>query len=179
MIGPMDPARRFVLRRFALIACLAAALPHARAAPSVREQCDALTRAAVAMARELLRNHGEFAPYGLGLSAGDEVVDLADSMPPDGPRDTGEALRARLADALKARAVDATAFVYEATLTAPPPGQRGDAIAIQLAHRDGYRAVIVVPYRFQDGDVVLGTAQVIEQKGPLPRARNRRKPLSP
>ena len=171
----MDSARRAALQRVAALAVVAACTA-ARAGSSARAQCEALKRAAMSMAQELLRSHGEFAPYGLGLSAGDEVVDLEESAPRDGLRggDAGDALRATLAEALKTRAVEATALVYEATITAPPPGPGGDAIAIQLAHRDGYRAVIVYPYRFQDGDVVFGPAQVIEQKdGTLPRPKRK------
>jgi hypothetical protein len=171
----MDSARRAALRRVAVLAAMAAC-PAVRAGPGAREQCEALKRAAMSMAQELLRSHGEFPPYGLGLSAGDEVVELEESAPRDALRggDAGDALRATLADALKARAVEATALVYEAAITAPAPGPRGDAIAIQLAHRDGYRAVIVYPYRFQDGDVVFGPAQVIEQKGgALPRPKRK------
>jgi hypothetical protein len=173
----MDATRRSTLKR-ALALVLAAAGPGARAASTAREQCEALTRAALDMARELLRQQGEFPPYGVGLSAGDEVVGIDEQPMADGPHgaDAGDALRATLADALKSHAVEATALVYEATLTAPPPGSRGDAIAVQLAHRDGYRAVIVYPYRFQGSDVVLGAPQVIEQKGALPRAKGKGTP---
>jgi hypothetical protein len=172
----MTLTRRLALHHAAAF-LLAGASRGVHAASTAREQCEALTRAALAMTRELLRQHGEFPPYGLGLTAGDEVMEIDESVPPDGVRaaDAGDALRATLAEVLKAHAVEATALVYEATLTAPPPGSRGDAIAIQLAHRDGYRAVIVYPYRFQGSDVVLGAAQVIEQKGPLPRAKAKRK----
>ena len=161
----------------ALCSLCAQAGPGTRDPAGTREQCEALTHAAVAMAQELLRNHGEFPPYGLGLSAGDEVVELGEGGAQEGMRaaDASDALRAKLADALKAHAVQATALVYEAALLMPPSEARGEAIAIQLAHRDGYRAVIVVPYRFQGGDVVLGPSQVIEHKGDLPRARPKRK----
>jgi hypothetical protein len=170
----MDFARRAALQRVAALAGMAA-LPAARAAAGAREQCEALQRAALSMAHELLRSHGEFAPYGIGLSAGEEVVELEEPAPRDGLRgsDAGDALRATLADALKNHVVEATALVYEATITAPASAPRGDAVAIQLAHRDGYRAVIVYPYRFQDGDVVFGPAQVIEQKGALPRPKRK------
>src|SRR4030095_15756660 len=99
---PMDFARRAALQHVAALAGMAA-LPAARAAAGAREQCEALQRAALSMAHELLRSHGEFAPYGIGLSAGEEVVELEEPAPRDGLRgsDAGDALRATLADALK------------------------------------------------------------------------------
>jgi len=148
----------------------------ARAASSTREQCDALTRAALQTAQQFLRRHGEFPPYGLGLGGRDEVVELNEDDTPPGtrPQDAGDALRSRLADALKSNSVQATALVYEATLASPPAEVRCDAIAIQLAHRDGYRAVIVTPYRFRGTEVVLGVSKIIEQKGPVPRAKHKK-----
>jgi len=178
MIAPVDIAHPRFSRRAALVAVLVlgSGIP-ARAASGTREQCEMLTKAAVSMARELLRNHGEFPPYGVGLSAGDEVVELDEGDGRDAPRPphAGEALRERLAEVLKSGAVQATALVYEATIAVPSSGTRSDAVAIQLAHRDGYRAVIVYPYRFQGGDVVFGPSQVIEHKGVLPRDRGKGK----
>lgn len=166
----------FVRRRSVLAALTALCALPARAASSTREQCETLKRAALQTAQQFLRTHGEFPPYGLGLAARDEVVQLNEDDAPPSVRqpDHGDALRARLAEALKSHAVDATALVYEATLSSPPAEARGDAIAIQLAHRDGYRAVIVTPYRFRGSDVVLGPSQLIEQKGAVPRPKRRK-----
>jgi hypothetical protein len=147
----------------AALSCL-----HAHGAPAAREQAEALTRAALSMAEQLLRGYGEFSPFGLGLSAGDEVVELGVAAGADPSRSAN-------AGALRSGAVQATALVYEATIAVPSSATRSDAIAIQLTHRDGYAAIVVYPYRFENGEVVLGAGQVIEHKDVSKRSRAKRR----
>ena len=158
-----------------LIASIAAqAQPPSRTA---RAECEALARAVLPAAQEMLLAHGEFAPFGMGMAAADEVVDI-NNVPPPGdrsePGDPVSLLRQSLAEAMRSGRVRATALVYEARLNLPPASMNADAIAIALTHRDQYAAIVVYPYQFRDGRVQLGEPYFIEQKA-LPKAAPRRR----
>lgn len=165
-----------VSRRHALL-CLFALPGPAFAQPSARARAEteALARAVLPAAQELLLAHGEFAPFGMGLAAGDEVVDIKNGVARDrsDPNDPVSTLRQGLAEAMRSGRVRATALAYEARLNLPG-GTQGDGIAIALAHREHYAAIVVFPYQFKDGRVVLGEPHHIEQKPPRVAPKRRR-----
>ena len=140
-----------------------------------RAECEVLTHAALPMAQEMLRAQGEFAPYGVGLTAAKEAVGISadnEGRPP--ARDRLSALREGLAKAMASRRLLATALVYEARMTMPSSEMQSDAIAIALNHRDGYSAVVVYPYQLTADGVSLGEPHVIEQKEPPGAAHAKR-----
>jgi hypothetical protein len=156
---------------------LASFAADAQGAAKARAEAEALARAALPAAQEMLLAHGEFAPFGMGMAAGDEVVDIKNSAPGADraePADPVSALRRSLAEALRQGNVRATALVYEARLEVKGPHAGADAIAIALAHRDGYAAIVVYPYEFRDGRIAIGEPHLIEQK-PLPKAPPKRR----
>jgi hypothetical protein len=149
----------------------------AQSLSQARAECNTLARAALPLAQEMLRTHGEFPPYGVGLTVGKEAVALsADADDLARSSDRLAALRDSLAKAMNSRRLQATALVYEARLTLPSSRAPTDAIAISLTHRDGYAAVAVYPYQLEGDEVKLGAAHVIEQKEPpRPASAKRRK----
>lgn len=164
------------LRPWAALLLLVASLAcHAQVSPRTRADCDALARAVLPAAQEMLLAHGEFAPFGMGLASIDEVVDIKPAAPADRAEtsDPVSQLRHSLAGAMRSGRVRATALAYEVRLNLPG-NTIGDGIAIALAHRDSFAAVVVYPYVFKDGRVVLGEPHVIEQKPP-PRAVPKRR----
>lgn len=161
----------------AAILLLASSAGHAQGAAKARAESEALARAALPAAQEMLLAHGEFAPFGMGMAAGDEVVDIkngAHGSERAEPADPVSALRRSLTDAMRSGRVRATALVYEVRLEFPTPDASQDAIAIALAHRDGYAAIVVYPYQFRDGRVAVGEPHLIEQK-PAPKATQKRR----
>jgi hypothetical protein len=52
----------------------------------------------------------------------------------------------------------ATAIVYDARVELPSTGEKSDAIAVALDHRDDYSFVVLFPYRIDAGELILGTA---------------------
>jgi hypothetical protein len=163
------PAMKFLRVLTLLLLFAAPSASPAQAGPRARVESDAVVRAALPVAQEMLLAHGEFAPFGMGLTSGNEVVDIAASPARDraDPGDPVSLLRQALSDAMRNGQVRATVLVYEARLIVPPSKTAVDAIAVALAHRENHAAVIVYPYEFRDGRVVLGEPHVIEH-GNLP-----------
>jgi len=141
-----------------------------------RAEADPLVQAVLPAAQEMLQAHGEFAPFGMGMSAGSEVVDIE----PTAGRDRAEAgdpvaaLRHSLSEALRSGGMRATALVYEVRLFVPPTAGGNDAIAVSLTRRDKYSAVLVYPYQFRDGRIVFGAPHVIEHDPSRAAGKRRR-----
>jgi hypothetical protein len=159
-----------------LLLCLVPLAGQAQAGPRVRAETEAVVRAVLPVAQEMLLAHGEFAPFGMGLANGNEVVDIAPPPARDrgDPADPVSLLRQGLADAMRSGSVRATALAYEARINLPG-NTTGDGIAIALAHRDNFAAIVVYPYVFKEGRVVLGEPHLIEQKPPARAPKPRRK----
>jgi threonine synthase len=67
-----------------------------------------------------------------------------------------------LKQALIAGAVEgrykATALVYDVRVTLPSSGEKSDAVAVALDHRDDYSVVVLIPYKIRNGKAVFGGA---------------------
>lgn len=138
----------------------------AQAVSKARKDADALVRAVLPMAQELLRARGEFAPFGARMNAAREVEELANADERERrPAGSGSELRERLETELKSGNILATALVYEARLTTNLSLPTVDAIAISVIHRHGYSAIFAFPYRFTGGQLKLGDVQIVEQHG--------------
>ncbi len=160
----------------ALLALTLAAAAGAQPAGKGRADAEALLRTAVPAAQGMLRLHGEFMPFGIGMTSAGEAVEVGESSEADpavAQQRTGR-LREALAEGLKAGRYRATAYAYEARITAPPNERQREAIAVALEHREGYSAVVVIPYEFVNGEVRLGAAQRIERHRGKPAAAQRK-----
>ena len=138
-----------------------------------KAQFDELTRAVLPMARELLRSHGEFPPFGAGLTASSDVVEVSRAEASE--RDRAWAgdmhaslLRHNLTQAIESGRFEATALVYETKIDLPS-GARSDAIAVALNHRDRRSTVRFFPYQFRGAEIEIGKAQTME-RGSRPRS---------
>ena len=57
----------------------------------------------------------------------------------------------------------ATARVYGVRVVLPSSGQKSDAVAVALDHRDNWSVVVYFPYQIQSGKVVFG--EIFAEKG--------------
>jgi hypothetical protein len=141
-----------------------------------KADCERLLRAAVPAAEAMLRAHGEFAPFAVGMTAAGALEDSVQSDEagqPSSQRSTGR-LRDAISEGIKGGRFRAAAYVYEARVTAPPSSRQQEAIAIALEHRDGYSATVVIPYELKNGRVKFAAPQRIERRAPKPVAAPRR-----
>lgn len=159
------------LRLAAIAALLFVMTGHAWCQNTARAkaQFDELTRAVLPMAQELLRSHGEFPPFGAGLTASSDVVEV--SRTEAGERDRVRAgdmhvnlLRRSLAEAIASGRFEATALVYETKIELPS-GARADAIAVALNHRDRRSAARFYPYQFRGAEIEIGKVQTMDRGG--------------
>jgi hypothetical protein len=152
----MSSLRRLVLG--ALVATTFSAQGQVRL--NAAAECETLTRAALAMAVELLRTQGEFNAFGVGQTESSEVLTVDAAVGPTPGH--GEKLQARLAEALQSGRLRVTALVYELSAADLTGGPRSDDIAILLQRRDHDPALLVYPYVFDKGEVRLGQPKVVE-----------------
>ena len=112
------------------------------AAPVVQQDLDDLFDAALRAASQFLVRHGEFFPFGWWIKDDDMALFAADPGIGEQPS-SHEVVRAlaEAADAERER-LRAVAIACDVVL---PDG--GDAVRVQLEHREGVALEVLVPYR--------------------------------
>jgi hypothetical protein len=127
--------------------------------PDAQDDVDGLLNAVLPFSEKMLADHGEFFPYGAAVSREGEMRMLspwtgADRPPPDDLLDV-------LYEGVRAAASDtrAAAFVSDVRI-----GELdGDAVRVELEHREGVALVVLRPHRLSDGAVEYG--ELILQSG--------------
>jgi hypothetical protein len=110
---------------------------------AVQDDLDLLADEALSAAQHLLAKQGEFYPFGVRLSA-HGGTELVDADPGEGEHPSSEAVLDLLYESIAAMrdGTRATAFV------APVETSEGDAVRVELEHRDGGPALALLqPYR--------------------------------
>ena len=126
-------------------------------APTARRH-HKLISASREVAERMLREHGEFFPYGALMRPDGQIVSVSSTTGEERPAST--ALISILRDGYRREAVDgkilACAVVYDvrvATIAAP---QMRDAVAFAIDHRDGYSVEVFFPYALhKSGELVF------------------------
>jgi hypothetical protein len=130
-----------------------------------KADCESLMSAVLPFAEQLLREHGEFFPYGGALKPDGELASVAGydgrEQPPSD--DIIRLIKKGFVEGAKSGTYVATALVYDVRVTIPSSGQKSDAIAVSLNHRDGYSVVVFFPYQLVKGNLQYGEA--IAQQG--------------
>jgi hypothetical protein len=134
------------------------------ASQQVQDDLDGLVNAALPLATQRLDEHGEFFPFGVALNdAGEARVVAGD--PGQGERPPSAAVLATIVEGLRGErdAMRAVALVADVRLA------DGDAVRVELEHREGQAIAVLLPYkkkRFGRGieygglTAGLGTAQI-------------------
>ena len=132
---------------------------------SAKEDCEAVMNAFVPFAQQMLSQHGEFLPFGGAMTPGGETVAVAgydgNERPPS--MDVIRQLKRAFVAAAKQGQYMATALIYDVRVVVPKSGQKSDAIAVALDHRDDYSVVVYIPYTLEAGEPAYG--EVFGQKG--------------
>ena len=125
-----------------------------------KDDCNRLLNAALPFAEQMLREHGEFLPFGAQMLPDGEIVSVAVDDGEDHSRSQNliDAIQA----AFKAGAADgefvATALVYDVRVVPPGASEKTDAIALNLDHRANYSVTVFFPYALNDGEPEIGDA---------------------
>jgi len=130
-----------------------------------KAECEALMNSVLPFAKQMLDRHGEFYPYGAAMRANGEIVSVAGYEGHEHPQsnDVIRFLKAAFTAAAKNGQYKATALVYDVRATVPSTGEKSDAIAVSLNHRDGYSIVVLFPYKVMNG--LAETDTPFAQKG--------------
>jgi hypothetical protein len=138
---------------------------HGVAMASPKSECEDLMDEALPLAERMLREHGEFYPYGLTLDMTGKVAHLGATDGTERPASAPliKLLTAQFEDGAKAGKYRATALVYDVRVLDPSKGAKSDAIAVALDHRESYSVVVFVPYTIQAGKYRPG--KIFAQKG--------------
>ena len=127
---------------------------------SAKDDCNQLLDATAPRAENLLREFGEFFPFGAQMLPSGEIVPVEAYTGEEQPR--SQDLIDLLMTSFKTRAYDgevvATALVYDVRVTLPGSDRKSDAIAVNLDHRDNYSVTVFFPYVIANGEPALGEA---------------------
>jgi hypothetical protein len=110
-------------------------------------------------AETMLRQYGEFYPFGGYLKSDGNVVHVAAAdAGTDHPKskDSIFVLRDAFQDLARGNQCYATALVFDVFVALPGSNRKSDAIQVCLDHREGYSAEVFLPYEVISGGVVFG-----------------------
>lgn len=115
--------------------------------PPERDELDLLLDPLLRFAQEMLRKQGEFLPFGGTITSEGQVsltaTDTGDERPPS--QEVIELLASGMRAQATAGQIRAAAICYNARFT-PEGGEKTDAIAVSLDHRDGDATLVMQPY---------------------------------
>jgi hypothetical protein len=113
-----------------------------------KQECEGLMTEVRLFAERMLREHGEFHPFGGTIQSDGRVAlvgaDTGDEMPPAG--DLINVLTEGFRREVAAGDIRAAALVVNVSVLPPKQQDKVDAIRIALDHRDGYAVRVFFPY---------------------------------
>ncbi len=125
-----------------------------------KDDCNQLLNAALPFAEQMLRDHGEFLPFGAQMLPDGEIVSVAADDGEDYSRSQNliDVLRAAFRAGAAEGDLLATALVYDVRVMLPGANEKSDAIALNLDHRDNYSVTVFFPYTITGGQLTIGDA---------------------
>jgi hypothetical protein len=125
-----------------------------------KADCEKVMNFGLPLAGEILTRHGEFLPFGAAMRPNGEIVCLGAYDARSYPSLAGsfteliQSLKDTLVAGARRLEYVATALFYEVAITLAGNGERIDAVAVSLDHRDGYSVIVLLPYKIEDGAVI-------------------------
>lgn len=125
-----------------------------------KDDCDQLLDVALPFAEKMLRDHGEFLPFGAQMLLDGEIVSVGADDGEDHSRSQSliDILQAAFKDGAADGELLATALAYDVRVAPPGAREKTDAIALNLDHRDNYSVTVFFPYTINDGEPEIGDA---------------------
>lgn len=128
--------------------------------------CEALLAEFLPFAEKMLKDCGEFLPFGGRMKPDGIVVWEGASNGQEHPRSVSliEILRSAHRQLAMRDEIRAGAIVYDVRISPPKCITKQDAIAVELDHRLGYSAIVYYPYTLSS-DFALTLELPFSQKG--------------
>jgi hypothetical protein len=133
-----------------------------------KEEAEVLLNAVLPVAETMLRQHGEFFPYGGYMKPDGSIVHVAATDPDtEQPKskDSICVLRTSFQELARNNQCKAVALVFDVRVALPNADSKSDAIQVCLDHQEGYSAEVFFPYQIVDGSVLYG--ETFAQQGKL------------
>ena len=124
---------------------------------SCKDDCEALMSALLPVAERALSEHRTLSPFGLTLSASEQIVQVGGfGLPSLDDATLIAQFRDSFRDGAARGELKATALAYSAKGGVPGQAPLGEAVFVHLNHRDKYSIVVTFPYHFgDDGELVI------------------------
>jgi hypothetical protein len=147
------------MRLTALLVLLAVSLSvRGQAVRDAKAECEVLLNEAMPFAEKMLREHGEFYPYGYEMKPAGAIKLVAGYTGTDHPK--SQLIIDLLVEGFKqdavAKRIKATALVYDMLVVPPGASVKSNAIAVALDHRDNYSVIVIFPYVLDHGNLTVG-----------------------
>ena len=134
-----------------------------------KEDCEKIMNSLLPFAEKMLREHGEFHPFGGAMKPDGEIVHHGAYTGSELPK--GQELVDLLTEAFRQSAAKgeciATAIVYDIRTIPPGATQKRDAICVSLDHKDDYSVNVAFPYTLNHGELSLDTAFATKGDGKI------------
>jgi len=124
-----------------------------------KQEAERLMNAILPLAERMLREHGEFYPFGGYIKPDGTIVEVgaADSHT-DHPKskDLIHVLWSSFREMAESNRCKAVAVIFDVAVTLPNSNRKGNAIQACLEHADGYSVEVFFPYEMTNDAVVYG-----------------------
>ena len=132
-----------------------------------KQESEKLMNAMLLLAEKMLRQHGEFYPYGGWMKPDGEIVDVGAQDPDtDHPKskDLIYVLRSSFQEMASTSKCKAVAIVFDVAVNLPSSNRKSDAIQVSVDHINGYSVEVFFPYQIVNNEVVYGESFAQEGK---------------
>ena len=126
---------------------------------SPKEQCEALMREVLPLAKRMLTEDGEFYPYGGVINENGSITHVsAKEEETDHPKSSAliDILNTSFREAAAAQCIKASAVVFDVSIKPPGGTEKVDAIQVNLDHRNDYSVEVLFPYSLSHGKLLFG-----------------------
>jgi hypothetical protein len=134
-----------------------------------KRQSEELMNAVLPFAEQMLRNHGEFFPFGAIVNKAGKIEQqgawTGSEHPPS--QEVIEVLYKGYVAGARTGDYIATALVYDVRVIPPGQNEKTDAIAVDISHRDGVSQTVIYPYRLKDKRLEVGQPYAIANQHPV------------
>ena len=124
---------------------------------NTKQESERLMNAVLPLAEKMLKQHGEFYPYGGYMKPDGTIVDVgAEDPDTDRPKskDLLYVLRSSFREMADTNQCKAVAIVFAVAVNLPKSNRKSDAIQVCVEHADGYSAEVFFPYQISNNEIV-------------------------
>ena len=124
---------------------------------NAKQESEKLMNVLLPLAEKMLRQYGEFYPYGGYMKPDGTIVDVgAEDPDTDRPKskDLLYVLRSSFREMADTNQCKAVAIVFGVAVNLPKSNRKSDAIQVCVEHADGYSAEVFFPYQISNNEIV-------------------------